>query len=92
MNNILLGIILIPVIYFVIYYLYFSIIDKLSINNNGKQTEVVFEIKKRTPDFILLETPVDKLYKNFCNNCKKNVDKIMITGKCSSCNTPNIPN
>lgn len=48
-------------------------------------------ITRRTPDAIILETPQDKSYKMFCNICKKNVDKIMVTGACSSCYTPNVP-
>lgn len=89
MNKILLGIITV-VIVGLLYVLYSKKINNLTVNNNEK-TKVVLEIKKRTPDFIVLETPLDKSYKNFCKNCKKNVDEILITGGCSSCNTPNIP-
>lgn len=88
MNNILLGIIIIIVIY-CLYISYGKKMNNLTINN--KHEKVVFEIKKRTPDYVILETPLDKSYKNFCKNCKTNVDKILITGMCSSCNTPNVP-
>ncbi len=59
-----------------------------------------FIIKKRTPDFILLDTPEDKSFKNFCIKCKKNLNDLskdystqtfLISGACSSCDTPNIP-
>jgi hypothetical protein len=64
--------------------------------NNGKVIGKVISdnnvpIKRSTPDVVVLETPMDKSYKNFCNICKKSVDKIMVNGACSSCHTPLVP-
>ncbi len=52
---------------------------------------ILDNIKKRTPDFIVLETPKDKSYKSFCKVCKNTVDKVLKTGACISCNTVNVP-
>jgi hypothetical protein len=56
--------------------------------------------KQTTPKSILLNTPKDKSFKNFCLKCKKTLNKLsqddltqsfLISGACQSCKTPNIP-
>ncbi len=56
--------------------------------------------RQTTPKSILLDTPKDKSFKNFCLKCKKTLNKLsqddltqsfLISGACQSCKTPNIP-
>ena len=87
MNYFLIAIIIVAVILLIVFKR-----DKINgLNGQDNHIYIISQIKKRTPDFILLDTPEDKSYKLFCKTCKRNVDNIMKTGGCLSCNTPNVP-
>ena len=88
MNYFLIAIIIVAVILLIV----FINRDKINgFNEQDNHVYIISQIKKRTPDFILLDTPEDKSYKLFCKTCKISVDNIMKTGGCLSCNTPNVP-
>ena len=87
MNYFLIAIIIVAVILLIVFKR-----DKINgLNGQDNHIYIISQIKKRTPDFILLDTPEDKSYKLFCKTCKISVDNIMKTGGCLSCNTPNVP-
>jgi hypothetical protein len=74
--------------------------NKINEKKNNIKNIIKNSIKKSTPDFIRLDTPKDKSFKNFCIKCKQNLNdlstdyntqRFLISGACSSCNTPNIP-
>lgn len=87
MNYFLIAIIIVAVILLIVFNR-----DKINgLNGQDNHIYIISQIKKRTPDSILLDTPKDKSYKLFCKICKLSVDKMMKTGACLSCNTPNVP-